>query len=111
MIVVETNCLGCGKAMRCSEELAGCLRCEDCPFPEEPCETCGKVEPEPGHDCCACNYCVIRRLRADNAKLIEALRPFAESFACATVSGDQLRASIGAYAVAARVLKEIEDVR
>jgi hypothetical protein len=62
--VVETNCLGCGKPMQVSEEMVGCVYCNDCPFPAEPCETCGKVDPEPEHDCCQCEYCVIRRERA-----------------------------------------------
>lgn len=59
---VTTHCLGCGKPMQVNEEIAGCCYCDDCPFPEDPCETCGK--PECDSECCNCEYCVRRRAAA-----------------------------------------------
>lgn len=59
--IFTTNCSGCGKQMFFSnEEFLGChLYCDDCPFPEDPCETCGK--PDCDGSCCNCSYCLIRK--------------------------------------------------
>lgn len=56
---VDSACVACGRYMRLSEEIAGCCYCELCPYPEEPCETCGN--PECDHECCDCEGCVARR--------------------------------------------------
>lgn len=58
--VIATNCAGCGKIMHLCKEIAECIvYCDDCPFPNDPCETCGK--PECDGECCNCEYCVRRR--------------------------------------------------
>lgn len=63
---VTTHCSGCEKEMLVCEELAGCdIYCDDCPFPEDPCETCGK--PECDRECCQCEYCVERRAALSEA--------------------------------------------
>lgn len=58
--ILVTNCLGCGKSIFVSnEELVGCCVCDDCPFPKDPCETCGK--PDCDGSCCNCQYCLLRK--------------------------------------------------
>lgn len=55
----NTACLGCGKPMLVSEEMVGCCYCDDCPFSEDPCETCGKKDCD--GSCCQCVHCVARK--------------------------------------------------
>lgn len=59
----ETTCLVCKKPMQVgNEEFVGCVVCDDCEFPAEPCETCGKEDCD--GECCGCVYCVARRASA-----------------------------------------------
>jgi hypothetical protein len=83
--IFETNCLTCGKPMQVvNEEFVGCVVCDDCPFPKEPCETCGKLECD--GECCDCAYCVQRRsgtmmmkdfyIAFDEAMMIKAIQQY-----------------------------------
>jgi len=61
MTYVIDYCTRCGKEMKLSPELAewvaGCVVCDDCPFEEPPCETCGNEDCK--GECCDC--CVNRK--------------------------------------------------
>jgi hypothetical protein len=57
---VLDHCCVCGKELWVHPEIAGCLlHCDDCPFKEPPCETCGKEDCD--GECCNCEGCVERR--------------------------------------------------
>jgi len=63
MTYVIDYCTRCGKEMKLSPELAewvaGCVVCDDCPFEEPPCETCGNEDCK--GECCDCDCCVNRK--------------------------------------------------
>lgn len=62
------NCAGCGRPLEInSEAFEGCIvYCNDCPFPEDPCETCGSETCD--GSCCDCETCVARRQAIENRK-------------------------------------------
>jgi hypothetical protein len=95
MTHVVDHCTRCGKEMLLSPELAewvgGCVVCDDCPFEEPPCETCG--DEDCGCECCDCTSCVNGRKNCERGWCTRVFE-LCDKITMARIMRDMMRVSV-----------------